>query len=295
MVVLAAGMGSRYGGLKQLDQLGPAGETIMDYSVFDARRAGIDKVVFVIRSEFEAEFRHRVAARYEHAVDVHYAFQGIPEGRSKPWGTAHALLSAREKVDEPHLVVNADDFYGAPAYRTGAAQLTQMAGDAAQVGMVGYRLDNTLSAHGGVSRGLCTVEDGLLQGIVETHGLERGGGSGGSGHSHGDLVRDEGGNTHPADTVVSLNFWLMNPPVLMEIANRFERFAAANAGPSTAEFEMPTVVDELRRDGVCGVQVHTTDARWAGVTYRDDAAVVSAQLASYAEAEEYPNPLWPAS
>ena len=291
MVVLAAGMGSRYGGLKQLDQLGPAGETIMDYSVFDARRAGIDKVVFVIRREFEAEFRERVAARYEQAIDVHYAFQGIPEERSKPWGTAHALISARDRVDEPHLVINADDFYGAPAYRTGAAQLGQMTGDSAQVGMVGYRLDNTLSAHGGVSRGLCQVEGGLLQGIVETRGLERDG----DGDGDGERVRDEGGNSHPADTVVSLNFWLMNPPVLAEMANRFERFAAANAGPSTAEFEMPTVVDELRRDGVCGVQVHTTDARWAGVTYREDAALVSAQLAAYADVGEYPNPLWPAS
>ena len=285
MVVLAAGMGSRYGGLKQLDQVGPAGETIMDYSVFDAQRAGIGKVVFVIRREFEAEFRERVAARYERALDVHYAFQGIPEERSKPWGTAHALVSARESVDEPHLVINADDFYGAPAYRTGAAQLAQMAGDAAQVGMVGYRLDNTLSTHGGVSRGLCKVEGGLLQGIVETRGLERDGG----------LIRDEGGNTHPADTLVSLNFWLMNPAVLAELADRFQRFAAANAGPSTAEFEMPTVVDELRRDGVCGVQVHTTEAHWAGVTYREDAALVSAQLAAYADAGEYPNPLWPTS
>lgn len=289
MVVLAAGMGSRYGGLKQLDQLGPAGETIMDYSVLDARRAGVDKVVFVIRREFETEFRDRVAARYERALEVRFAFQGIPEDRSKPWGTAHALLSARDQINEPHLVINADDFYGAPAYRTGANHLVQMAGDAAQVGMVGYRLDNTLSEHGSVSRGLCKVEDGLLKEIVETHGLVRRGARDGT----GDVVCDEGGNMHPANTVVSLNFWLMNPPMLAEMADRFERFAAANSGPSTAEFQMPTAVDELRNDGVCEVQVHTTDARWAGVTYQEDAALVSEQLAAYADANEYSTPLWP--
>ena len=286
MVVLAAGMGSRYGGLKQLERLGPDGETIMDYSVFDAQRAGIDKVVFVIRHEFEGEFRQRVAARYEEELDVRYAFQEIPEGRTKPWGTAHALLSARNQIAEPHLVINADDFYGSPAYQTGSAQLPAMTAGGAQIGMVGYRLDNTLSRHGGVSRGLCRVEDGSLLGIVETHGLESNG--------ENDGVRDESGNRHAADTVVSLNFWLMNSPVMAELGERFERFANANAGVSKAEFEMPTVVDELRRDSVCQVRVHTTDARWAGVTFPEDAAIVADRLAQHAATGDYPHPLWPA-
>jgi hypothetical protein len=283
MVVLAAGMGSRYGGLKQLDQLGPTGETIIDYSVFDARRAGIDKVVFVIRREFETEFRERVAASYERHLDVHYAFQEIPAGRGKPWGTAHALLAARDAVGEPFLVINADDFYGADAYAVGAAALDAMAVPEVQVGMVAYPLQNTLSANGTVSRGLCAVApNGALEKITETHGLAAAAAG----------VADESGQLHPPDTVASMNFWLMNAAVMQTVDSKFEAFATLHAADPKAEFGMPTVVNELVAARACTVQVHRSSARWSGVTYREDAEAVTAQLAAYAREGAYPQPLW---
>ena len=294
LVVLAAGMGSRYGGLKQVDPVGPSGETILDYSVFDAVRAGFGKVVFVIRRDFEAEFKEKVGSKYGGIVPVDYAFQDIadlpapykvPEGRSKPWGTAHAIRSARGVVAEPFAAINADDFYGRDAFSRLGAFLT--GGGGADDGkfhfaMVGYRLDLTLSDNGSVARGVCEVKDGMLASVTEMTKLVRAPGGAENREDEAAPVRLAG------DTRVSMNLWGFTPGLFAALEERFPAWLAANGSAPKTEWYIPFVVDELIREGRADVAVLPTDSRWFGVTYREDKPFVAEEIGKLVTAGEYP-------
>ena len=300
LLILAAGMGSRYGGLKQLDPMGPAGETLLDYSVFDALRAGFDRVVFVIRRDFEAQFRAEVGARFERRVDVGYAFQALddlPGGqradatREKPWGTGQAIWSARDAVQTMFVAVNADDFYGRDAYRT-LADFFQTDDSAitggARFAMAGYQLDRTLSTHGSVSRGICVVDaEGRLQTVDEHTGIARGP----DGIIHGLQPGGEavvlGGKE-----AVSLNFWGFTPAVFPLLESEFARFLATRREEPRAEYYIPAAVTEMIGSGVAQVEVLATSATWFGVTYREDKPLLTAALEELTRAGEYPAGLW---
>ncbi|GAB4164627.1 MAG: nucleotidyltransferase [Terrimicrobiaceae bacterium] len=284
-------MGSRYGGLKQIDPMGPSGETILDYSVYDAMRSGFRRVVFVIRRDFENEFRNAVGCRYEGLLDVGYAFQSlddlpggftVPEGRSKPWGTAHAIWAAREAVRDPFLAINADDFYGAPAYHALANHLATGSDEAA---MAGYRLSSTLSMQGSVSRGVCQVAaDGRLLGVREFTKLV----PAGSG------ARDEKeGVEFVGDESVSMNFWGFHPVIFPLLGRAFESFLACRAEEPGGEFYIPSAVADLVAAGELTVRVLPTDSEWFGVTYREDKPLVQARLARLVHDGDYPSPLFP--
>jgi len=298
LVVLAAGMGSRYGGLKQVDPVGPSGEAILDYSVFDAVREGFGKVVFVIRREFEAEFREKVGSKFEKAVSVGYCFQDIadipsphavPAGRVKPWGTAHAARAARRAVEGPFAVVNADDFYGRDAFRRLAAFLSDArpSGGRLQFAMVGFRLDLTLSENGSVARGVCDVApDGTLRGVREMTRLVR----------EGDVVLDRADGCAPVavppDARVSMNCWGFVPELFDELERRFPAWLEANGADAGSEWYLPFVVDELVREGRADCRVLPTDSRWFGVTYREDRPSVAAAIGRLVGRGEYPSPLF---
>jgi dTDP-glucose pyrophosphorylase len=299
VVILAAGMGSRYGGLKQVDPVGPSGETIMDYSVYDALRAGFGRIVFVIRREFDEVFRTTIGARYAGAAEVAYAYQSIddlpgglavPEGRAKPWGTAHAIRAARDVVDTPFAAINADDFYGRDAFRRLAAFLGgAAAGGAAKprFAMVGYRLDQTLSEHGCVAGGVCDVgPDGMLVSVAE---MTR-------------LVRAPGGAENREDPArpvaltgterVSMNLWGFTPALFDALESRFPVWLAAHADDPKAEWYIPFVVDDMIRDGAAEVAVLPTESAWFGVTYREDKPRVVEAVRQLVAAGEYPAALW---
>jgi len=297
LVVMAAGMGSRYGGLKQLEALGPSGETVMDYSLFDACRAGVKRVVFVIRRELEAAFREKIGAKYERWLEVDYAFQEldllpqgfeVPAGRTKPWGTAHAVLAAAGKVQAPFLVINADDFYGAHAFRTLADWLKEgQPEDRMAYAMVAFRLANTLSENGSVARGVCLLEeDGQLRGVTEHTGLERDGADVIERGSQGELLRFNG------DEPVSMNIWGFRPSLFPELAARFEQFLRTRGTDPKAEFFLPAVIDALLREGKATVQVLQTPERWFGVTYREDREDAAARIRTLVEQGVYPADLW---
>ncbi len=292
LLVLAAGMGSRYGGLKQLDPMGPSGETLLDYSVFDALQAGFNKVVFVIRKDFEAEFRERVGARYLGRVEVDYVFQdladlpdgyAVPEGREKPWGTAHAIWAAREAVQQPFLAINADDFYGTDSYRLLARHLAS-AKDG-EFAMAGYKLRNTLSEHGTVSRGICRVngEETLLS-VQEFTKLEK--------RDEGAVDLEDGQTAFTGDEPVSLNFWGFTPSVFQSLEKNFEAFLAAEGTAMKSEFYIPSAVAAMVTSGEASVKVLRTDATWFGVTYREDKPGVVARLSQFVNDGKYPSPLW---
>ena len=299
LVVLAAGIGSRYGGLKQIDPMGPNGEIILDYSVYDALRAGFGKVVFVISKAIEAPFRERMRDTVERHVETAYAFQRlddvppafeIPAGRVKPWGTAHAVLASRDAVNTPFAVINADDYYGPTAYQAVADYLRSPHPDdgVANYCMVGYRLGNTLTEHGGVARAICTVdENGYLVNAQERTRIER----------WGDVARyTEDGQTWitlPLDAVVSMNIWGFTPQVYPQLAESFPRFLAANAGNAEkAEFYIPNFVAELIAQGRARVKVLSTAERWHGVTYAQDKPQVRAAIQQLVAAGMYPERLW---
>lgn len=291
LLVLAAGMGSRYGGLKQIDGLGPNGETIIDYSVYDAVRAGFGKVVFVIRRDIEEEFRAVIGSRYEGAIEVAYAFQesgDLPDGftvpaqREKPWGTAHAVRAARDSVKEPFVIINGDDFYGFDAYR---AVVEQLSCDEEQACMVGYHLGKTLSANGAVSRGVCTIDEaGCLVAVRETHGIA----------AVNDAVVDEEGNPLGEGDLVSMNFWVANPAIFATIETLFVDFLRARGDELKSEFYIPAVFTHLINELGSSVKVIESDARWYGVTYREDRAEVVDAIAAMVATGDYPTPLWPA-
>ncbi len=293
LVVLAAGMGSRYGGLKQVDPVGPSGEAILDYSVFDAVRAGFGKVVFIIRHDFEQEFKEKVGSKYEGLVPVDYCYQDIndlpepykvPEGRSKPWGTAHATRAARTVVKEPFAVINADDFYGRDAFAKLATFLTQA--QPMQFAMVGYKLELTLSENGSVARGVCTVgADGSLQAVTEMTKLVKAG-------DQAENLEDPANPVKvPLDARVSMNLWGFTPELFTELETRFPLWLAENGAKEKSEWYIPFVVDELIKEGKATCQVLPTDSSWFGVTYREDKPFVMGEIQKLVDAGEYPSNL----
>ena len=289
LLVLAAGMGSRYGGLKQLDPVGPHGETLLDYSVHDAIRAGFDRVVFLIRRDIEKEFRAQIGARYAGKIDVGYAFQQLddlpegftpPPGRSKPWGTAHAVWCARDAIGAPFAAINADDFYGAESFRLLGEFLSAVDPSAqpATFAMAGYRLEKTLSEHGTVARGICAVgADHLLRGVEEVTDLAR----------RGDGAIAAGGRTFAADTPVSMNFWGFTPQVFPLLEEKLRLFLAANASSEKAEFYIPSAVAEMISSGEATVRVIPTASDWFGVTYREDRPRVVESIAKLVSSGAY--------
>jgi hypothetical protein len=287
-------MGSRYGGLKQVDPVGPSGEAILDYSVFDAHRAGFGKVVFIIRKDFEAEFKEKVGAKYEGILPVEYCFQDIndlpepykvPEGRTKPWGTAHATRAARNVVKEPFAVINADDFYGRDAFAKLGSFLS--AAQPMHLAMVGYRLDLTLSENGSVARGICKVSaDGELEGVTEMTKLVRA----------GDVAENREDESAPVkvplDARVSMNLWGFTPELFDELERRFPLWLAENGAKEKSEWYIPFVVDELIKEGKADCKVLPTESSWFGVTYREDKPFVMAEIKKLVDAGEYPAALF---
>ncbi len=293
LVVLAAGMGSRYGGLKQIDPVGPSGETIIDYSIYDALRAGFGKLVFVIRKDIEAPFKESIGARFEKRLPVEYVFQeldklpagfSVPSGRKKPWGTAHAVLMAGPAVNEPFCVINADDFYGADSYRILAAHLASNSPDYA---MVGFLLKNTLSEFGSVARGLChTNANDYLTGVEELTKIEKNGGAA--------KFTDSEGRVHPltGEETVSMNMWGFNPNFFPHLEREFQIFLTANIGSEKAEFYIPTPVNALVSTGKERLKVLRSSASWFGVTYREDRPRVVESVRSLVSKGDYPASLW---
>jgi len=293
MVVMAAGMGSRFGGAKQLEAVGPAGETMMDFAVHDALAAGVDKLVFVIRREMEAPFRAQVASRYEDRVEVACAFQeledlppgfAVPPGRAKPWGTGHAVLAARHHLKAPFIVINADDFYGASGFRALAGALGEPgAGPVPVHAMVAFRLANTLSRHGTVARGLCRVgPEGLLEGIREHTAIRA--------LPEGGAAEDGPGGTRffTGEEPASMNMWGFRPSLLPALEGYFRAFLERLGGDPKAEFFLPAAVDALIQEGRAAVKVLPTPDRWFGITYREDQAVVQDEIRALVEAGHYP-------
>jgi NDP-sugar pyrophosphorylase family protein len=289
LLVLAAGMGSRYGGLKQLDPVGPKGETLLDYSVHDAIRAGFRRVVFLIRRDIEKEFREKVGARYDGKVTVGYAFQELndlpggfspPAGRTKPWGTAHAVWCARDAVAENFAAINADDFYGAQTFRVMAEFLRGTDANArpAQFAMAAFRLGRTLSEHGTVARGICEVgPDELLRSIEELTDIARR--SDGEIASSGRVLREE--------TPVSMNFWGFSPQVFPLLEKELLRFLAADGGSDKAECYLPSAVTGMMESGAAKVRVLPTASDWFGVTYREDRERVVRSIAALTAGGDY--------
>ncbi|MCC7518931.1 MAG: nucleotidyltransferase [Verrucomicrobiae bacterium] len=298
LVVMAAGMGSRYGGLKQIDPVGPGGETILEYSVFDALRAGFGKVVFILRKDIEEAFRAAVGRRFEKRIAVEYAFQSLddlpkgfatPAGRSKPWGTSQAVLSVRGKVREPFAVINADDFYGAASFKTLAKDLeTAREGRLAEGAMVGYVLRNTLSDHGPVARGVCREDaEGCLLDVTERTKIERAG-------NDARFVDDQGEwHALSGDSVVSMNFWGFTSAIFPLFEEEFVHFLRKNADDPKAEFYIPTPVQRLIATQRLRVRVLRSGAPWFGITYREDKPRVVESIRRLVEDGEYPPRLGP--
>lgn len=298
LIVMAAGIGSRYGGLKQLDPVGPGGEKIVDYSVFDARRAGFGKVVFVIRRQLEDEFRRQIGRRIERHIETAYVCQELeplpegftlPKGRGKPWGTAHAVAVCRDLVRTPFAVINADDFYGASSFHLLRDHLEQ-AGDRKGVHdycLVGYRLENTLSEHGHVSRGVCAVTpDGYLREINERTRIRKRGQS---------VQYTDDGDTWidlAADSVVSMNMWGFTPSLFEELEKGFVEFLRDRGSDPKAEFFLPERIGDLVASGRARVKVLSTDEKWFGITYPEDRLLVKQAVAELVEAGTYPPSLW---
>ncbi len=296
LFILAAGMGSRYGGLKQLDGVGPSGETIMDYSVFDALRAGFGKIVFVIRHDFEKEFREKVISRYEGLVPVEVVFQGVdtlPAGfrpdpeRTKPWGTNHAVLMGKEAIHEPFAVINADDYYGPESFSILAEFLRDAAGEKNRYCMVGFKIENTLSENGGVSRGLCQVSpEGNLTGVTECHGIQR---------KNGHIVQtlEDGSEApFPEGANVSMNMWGFTPDYFDYSEKAFVRFLEHHGNELKSEFYIPSVVNDLISDGIVTLQVKETPSKWFGVTYAADRPATVAQFRKLVDEGIYPEKLF---
>ncbi len=300
LVIMAAGMGSRYGGLKQMDPMDEEGHLIIDYSIYDAVRAGFSEVIFIIKEENRELFEERIGKRIAGSVKVSYAFQrldslpeglAVPEGRVKPWGTGHAVLSAAEAVGgAPFAVINADDYYGPEAFRLSYDHLKNSRDDEKyRFAMVGYRLKNTVTENGSVARGVCEVtEGGELSGITERTRIEK--------HNGGIAFTEDQGETWtylPEETVVSMNLWGFSAGILQELKERFPAFLEKRLAedPLKCEFFLPSVVEDLLLEDKASVRVLTTSERWYGVTYREDKAEVEAALRAKREAGVYPEGL----
>ncbi|MGA7343280.1 MAG: sugar phosphate nucleotidyltransferase [Terracidiphilus sp.] len=293
LLVLAAGMGSRYGGLKQIEPVGPSGEAIIDYSIYDALRAGFGKLVFVLRKEIEQPFKEAVGARFEKRIAVEYVFQEldkipagftVPAGRTKPWGTTQAILMAADAIHEPFAAINADDFYGPQSYRLLAAHLQSGAEDYA---MVGFTLSNTLSEFGSVARGVCRVNaGGYLESVVEMTAIER----------DGAQVKntDAGGRVTvlAGNEPVSMNMWAFTPRVFAQLRGRFEAFLRQSGADLKRECYIPSTVNDLVADGEARVKVLRTGDAWFGVTYREDHPRVVESIRRLVREGAYPERLW---
>jgi len=293
LIIMAAGMGSRYGGLKQMDPVGPNGETLLEYSIHDAIAAGFGKIVFVIRSDFEAEFKEQVGSRFADKIEVQYAFQSlenlpagfsIPEGRTKPWGTGQAVLACKELVHEPFAVQNADDFYGAEAYQTIADEFAKMSeGESC---MVGYHIRNTLSPHGSVSRGICRTTDGFLSSIVErTHIANN---EAGTIQFH----EDDRVTNMTGDEICSMNFWGFSPSFFQTLEEKFIAFLEAKGQELKSEWYIPDIVDDMINSNQTRVKMLSSDGKWFGVTYPEDKPTVVAALQAMHDQGKYPARLW---
>ena len=296
LFVLAAGMGSRYGGLKQLDSLGPNGETIMDYSIYDAIKSGFGKVVFVIRKDFEQEFRDKIISKYEGHVPVEVVFQStdaLPEGftcpadRSKPWGTNHAVLMGKDVIKEPFAVINADDFYGRDAFEVIAKELSREHDRKGDYCMVGFRVGNTMTENGSVARGVCENKDGLLTSVVERTAISYN-------DKHDIVFTDENGGeqTLAPNTPVSMNLWGFTPDYFDFSQREFVKFLEKDLNTPKAEFFIPLVIDTLINSGEATVKVLDTDSKWFGVTYAADRPGVVAKFAELHNNGTYPAKLF---
>jgi len=293
LLILAAGMGSRYGGLKQMDPVGPGGETIIDYSVYDAIHAGFDKLVFVIRRDLEPVFRKTLGRRFEKKIAVEYVFQeldslppgeAMPSHRQKPWGTGHAILMAADAIHEPFGVINADDFYGAQSFQLLTAHLQR---DNLNYAMVGFVLRNTLSEFGSVARGVCQLKHDRLENIREIVGIEK--------HGLAAGYKDAAGGIHPlsGDEIVSMNMWGFHPDLFAPLRRQFVDFLNLHGADEKAEFYIPSVVNQLIRSGEKQVDVLPTRSQWFGVTYRPDHPLVVEGIKQLIRSGEYPERLWP--
>ncbi len=268
LVVMAAGMGSRFGGMKQLEPVGANREVLLDYSVYDAKRAGFDKVVFVIKRSIESDFKALVGDRISRNIDVEYVYQDIPQHRKKPYGTGDAILCTASAVDSPFAVINADDFYGADSFR----KIYEGLQAKNEYCMVGYNLFNTLSDNGTVSRGVCDIRDGYLADVTE----------------HGDIGSD---TTLPKETVVSMNMWGLQPDIFSELEIKFAEFLSS-ADITKDEFQIPRVIDSMIKSGKKQVRVYETSAVWHGMTYREDKEKVVKAISDMTSRGEYPEKLW---
>lgn len=295
LLILAAGMGSRFGGLKQVEPVGPNGEAIIDYTIFDAIRAGFGKVVFVIRESFADAFKEKFEAKLSGKIDVEYVFQeldnlpegfSLPEGREKPWGTAHAILVAKNVISEPFCAINADDFYGEGAYRIMADFLNNSVQEQT-FSMIGYQLKNTLSEHGSVSRGMCTVNgnDNLVK-IVETHNIFKKGGAA--------VTSAEDGSETPltGNERVSMNFWGFHPSIFKTLESKFVQFLKTEINKPKSEMYIPSVVFEMIEDNEAEVKVLKANSPWFGVTYKEDKPIVVNKINALIEEGVYPAKLW---
>ena len=288
LLIMAAGMGSRYGGLKQLDAIGPSGETIIDYSVYDAIKAGFTKVVFIIRKDFEQEFKSKITDKYEGQIQVEFAFQNLndlpdeftcPEGREKPWGTGHAILSARNVINEPFVAINGDDFYGRESFKVVADYYNKGANN---FSMVAFKLDKTLSSFGGVTRGLCTVNDEKLNTVIETADLQK---TDYGVSSNRDIELD---GSEP----VSMNVWGFTPILFKYLEEKFVEFLSENGTEMKSEYLIPSVVNELIQSGQETVHVLRSGATWFGVTYKEDKPYVEGEIEKLVNKGEYPGKLF---
>lgn len=300
LVIMAAGMGSRYGGLKQIDSVDEQGHIIIDFSIYDAIRAGFEKIVFIIKKEIEKDFKEKIGDRISKLVDVSYVFQEVdkipqqyevPEGRQKPWGTGHAILCCEEIIDSPFAVINADDYYGAEAFgMIYDALIKNQEEQERTYAMVGYVLENTLTEHGSVSRGVCEVStEGYLQGVVERTKIEKRG---------ADAVYSEDGgetwNDISPKSVVSMNLWGFQADMIQELKTAFNQFMENEVplNPLKSEFFLPTVVQQLLESKTAQVKVLETGEKWFGVTYKEDKEKVVEAIKQLKEKGVYPNELW---
>lgn len=296
LVIMAAGMASRYGSMKQIQQFGPGGETIMDYSIYDALKAGFGKVVFIIRKDFAEDFKAIFEPKLKGKIDTEYVYQemdaylngmAVPADRKKPWGTSHAILCARTAVKEPFAVINADDFYGSNGFIKAQEFLTTECREDVYA-LVGYELARTLSANGSVSRGVCEVDsNNNLVAINERVKLYR---------DNGQIVYEDGEGTKypvPEDSKASMNFWCFHPSIFNFIEEEFKIFLAKNSSDPKAEFLIPFTADQFIKKGLGVIKVLPTDAQWFGVTYKEDAPVVTESINKLVNSGAYPQKLWP--
>lgn len=300
LVVMAAGMGSRYGGLKQIDPVGSHGEVIMDYSLYDARRAGFEKVIFIIKHSIEDIFKEKIGNHISRYMDVSYAYQdledlpdgyNVPEGREKPWGTCHAILAARSLIDAPFAVINADDYYGVEGFRLIYDYLSAHSDDDKyRYCMVGYLLKNTVTENGSVARGVCTADaDSNLISVIEHTQIEQ--------YENGIHFTEDKGNTWTdidGNTIVSMNLWGFTESFITEANKRFSSFLdeALVSNPLKGEYFLPSVVSQLLAENKASVKVLQSSDKWYGVTYREDKPGIVQALADKANSGLYPIPLW---